>query len=324
VKRSSIVLSLWFTGFAAVAFAEGPATIVQKANRLYNKNNFDQALKLYNQAQGEAPETPEIEFDIGAAQYKKGDYPAAIASFEKACVTKDAQLEAKALYNIANCKYKMGLLKENTDLSATVALLRESLNYYKRSIELNPKDQDPKVNHELVERQLKLLLDKLRQEQEKQQKQEKGQGKEEKEQDKKQEGQQAGEQNKQGAQQERKDTSQQPPAGQEEERQPQQGQEKDEEKKGQPQGKQNGAEEQTKQPEGPSSAASSPKEPQKGEAQKKSASPSQQGGESAAQGQEMTEQEAQMLLDSYRQDEDNRGKLRDTGNRQLQGVDKDW
>ncbi len=185
--KKNIVLVLMgiacFLGFAAIAFAQGPATIVKRGNRRYTKNDFDQALKLYNQAQSAAPDSAEIDFDIGTAQYKKGDYQSAVSSFEKASATKDRDLEAKALYNIGNSKYKMGLLKENTNLAETVALMRESLDYYKRSIDLNSKDRDPKINHELVEKQLKVLLDKLK-EQEQNQKEQKGENKEEKEQNK--------------------------------------------------------------------------------------------------------------------------------------------
>ncbi|MCX5713644.1 MAG: tetratricopeptide repeat protein [Candidatus Omnitrophica bacterium] len=277
MKKNIFALVFWFLWLTAIAFAEEPATMVRKANRLYNKNDFDQALKLYNQAQSQAPERPEIDFDLGTAQYKKGDYQAAVDSFEKACVTKDKVLEAKALYNIGNSKYKMGLLKENTDLSQTVALLRESLDYYKRSIDLDPQDPDPKVNHELVEKQLKILLDKLKQLQEnqKQQKSEKKEEKEQAQEDKKGE-------EKQAEQQEQKKAEEKQAEEKQAEEKQAQGQEQQEQKK---------AEE---------------KQMEQGEKQ------------------EMTEQEAKMLLDSYRQDEDTQGKLRDTGNHQTQGADKDW
>ena len=108
---------------------------------------------------------------MGTALYKKEDYQKAIDSFTKALTSDDKKLEADALYNLGNCRYKLGKLKENTDLSSTVALLRESLDYYKRAVELDQKNTDARFNHEFVERELKVLLDKLKQQESNQDKQ---------------------------------------------------------------------------------------------------------------------------------------------------------
>jgi tetratricopeptide (TPR) repeat protein len=149
-------------------FADDSVTIVNQANNLYRQKKFDQAIKLYNQAQIKSPDSAEINYNIGIAWFKKEDYNAAISFLEKATASKDKILESKANFNIANAKYKLGRLKENTGLKETISLLRQSLDYYKRAIELDPQDQDAKINHELVEKELKILLDKLKQEQDQQ------------------------------------------------------------------------------------------------------------------------------------------------------------
>ena len=180
-------------GFYLLAFAEDGAGLVNKANSLYGQKKYDAAIKLYNEAQIKSPDSAEISYNIGIAQYKKGDYDLAISSFEKATASKDNILESKANFNIANAKYKQGKLKENTELKETVNLLRQSLDYYKRAIELNSKDEDARINHELVEKELKMLLDKLKQEQDKQQAQS-GQEKKEEQQGEQKQGSQGQEQ----------------------------------------------------------------------------------------------------------------------------------
>jgi len=167
-----LILIILQAGFISLgsylfSFADDSAGLVNKANSLYRQKKYDEAIKLYNQAQIKAPDSTGISYNIGIAQYKKGAYNAAISSLEKATVSKDKVLESKANYNIGNAKYKLGKLKENTDLKETVSLLRQCLDYYKRAIELNVKDEDAKINHELVEKELKTLLDKLKQEQDK-------------------------------------------------------------------------------------------------------------------------------------------------------------
>jgi len=138
---------------------------VKEANRLYKQGKLDEALQKYNDASVALPDSDILNFNMGTALYKKEDYEKAQDAFTKALTSDDKKLEADALYNLGNCKYKLGKLKENTDLSATVGLLRESLDYYKRAVELDQKNTDARFNHEFVERELKVLLDKLKQQQ---------------------------------------------------------------------------------------------------------------------------------------------------------------
>ncbi len=138
---------------------------VREANKLYKQGKLDEALQKYNDASVALPDSDIVNFNTGTALYKKEDYQKAIDSFTKALTSEDKKFEADALYNLGNCKYKLGKLKENTDLSATVGLLRESLDYYKRAVELDQKNTDARFNHEFVERELKVLLDKLKQQQ---------------------------------------------------------------------------------------------------------------------------------------------------------------
>ncbi len=145
-----------------LCYAVSVAKKVQKGNRLYEKGKFDEALKYYNEAQKNEPDSSIINFNIGTAWYKKGNYKKAIDFFVKSLTTERKKLESKANYNIANAKYKMGKRKINTDLSDTIKLYREALDYYKRAIDLDEKNIDAKYNHEFVEKELKVLLDRLK------------------------------------------------------------------------------------------------------------------------------------------------------------------
>ncbi len=284
-------------------FAEDGPGLVRKGNNSYKQKQYDQALKFYNEAQIKSPGTPEIEYNIGIAQYEKGDYPSAVESFEKATFSKDKVLESKANFNIANSKYRLGKLKENTDLQETVGLLRQSLDYYKRAVELNSKDMDSRINHELVEKELKRILDKLKQEQDKQ-KEQSGKDKESGEQDK------SGRQDSQRGEGKNQQNSRESP-----------GQEKKEEgDKGRQEAK-----------------ASSPEERKESGEDKQEAQPGQAGmknkenaaepssGQPADEAKEMSEKEAKMLLDGYRQDEGGAGRIEDRGKGgHAQEVLKDW
>jgi tetratricopeptide (TPR) repeat protein len=277
--------------FCSFSFADDNIGIVGRANSLYRQKKYDEAITLYNQAQIKSPDSCEINYNIGLAQYKKGEYNQAVSFFEKATFSKDTILESKANFNIANSKYKLGKLKENTELKETIRLLRQALDYYKRAIELNPKDRDPKINHELVERELKILLDKLKQEQDKQDKQKKESG-----QDK--DAQQA--QQEQGA------------SGREQKAEERKAEEqKTEEQK---------AEEQKVEKQKKEEA----QEADQAEEQKDNKGRQESEGDALDGTKEMSKEEANMLLEGYRQEENSSGKLEDTRRGTVGKVVKDW
>ncbi|MDD2703414.1 MAG: tetratricopeptide repeat protein [Candidatus Omnitrophica bacterium] len=271
--------------FCSFSFAEDGSGIVSRANNLYRQKKYDEAIKLYNQAQIKSPDSPEINYNIGTAQYKKGEYASAVGFFEKATFSKDKALESKANFNIANSKYKLGKVKENTELEETVSLLRQSLDYYKRAIDLNPADRDPKINHELVERELKMLLDKLKQEQDKQDKQKEESGQQDKNSQQSQQSQQEQEDSVRGQKAEEREAGEQKVEEQEKEAAQEADQAEDREEDG---------------------------------GQRESA------GHALEETKEMSQEEANMLLEGYRQEENSSGKLEDTRKGAVGRVLKDW
>jgi Ca-activated chloride channel family protein len=135
---------------------------VDEGNKLYEQGKYDEAVEKYSEARNDSPGSDIANFNLGAALYKKGQYREAIEAFTRALNTEDREIEEKAVYNMANSKYQLGSGQAEKDLNTTVALYREALDYYKRAMEIDEDDRDAKYNHELVERQLKVLLDRLK------------------------------------------------------------------------------------------------------------------------------------------------------------------
>lgn len=135
---------------------------IKDGNSYYKQGEYDKALEKYKAAGEASPDSDIANFNKGTAYYQKGQYQAAIDAFSKALNTEDKKTEADSTYNIANAKYKLGSSNVDRDINSAVGLYRESLDYYKRAIELDEGNRDAKYNHELVERKLKVLLDKLK------------------------------------------------------------------------------------------------------------------------------------------------------------------
>ena len=147
---------------AADCFAASPAGAIAKGNEFYRRGKFDDALGQYQKAGDDSGVSDIVNFNTGAAWYKKGDYEKAAQFFTRVLATDKKGLEAKAAFNLADSKLKSAVAKEKTDINGAINLLKDSLNHYAKTIELSPKDKDARYNYELTDKKLKLLIKRLK------------------------------------------------------------------------------------------------------------------------------------------------------------------
>jgi tetratricopeptide (TPR) repeat protein len=193
-----------------------PASIynnVREGNKLYEEERYDEAVEEYSKAGDGESDADILSFNTGAALYRQGKYEEATDAFTNALITEDKGLEAMANYNIANSKYRLGSLKAEEDMSEAVNLYRESLDHYKRAIELDEDNDDARYNHELVEKRLKVLLERMKSRQEEKKGEEEKEGEDRKE----AEEQQAGNTDKENGAEEQEPESAQAGTGNQEE-----------------------------------------------------------------------------------------------------------
>lgn len=291
-----------------------PHELVAQANKALTDGDTTKALHLYDEADKLLPDTPEIAYNKGIAEYRKGDYTKATELFTKALSTQDLALDAKARFNLGNCAYASAL-EQKEDLQAAIDKLGEAIVRYREALEADPNDIDARANIERAQLLIKYLIDqeKQRQEQEKQKQED---------QQKQDQSTQPSEDKQPSSQPESQPSSekqdQQKQDQQQQDQQKQQGEQQDQQKQDEgQQGEQEKQEGQKK--EGKPEAA----EPQSGE-QDKDQQQEQQQAVPATQ-QAMTPEEAQRLLQMIRDKEQQR---RDENARQMRiiqvPVDKDW
>ena len=255
-----------------VAYTQTEETGKNLEEALSVEQASEKDLEKYEKAVEDDPDSDIANYNLGTAYYRKGQYEKSIESFIKSLNTEDREIEAKAIYNMANSKYRMGSLQADKDLNIAIEHYKESLDYYRRAMELDESDRDAKYNHELVEKKLKILLDKMKNQQQQDQN---------KDQDKNSDKENQEGQNKEG-QQQKEDEEQQS---------------SDKEQSGEE--KENGADQ------------------EQGEQEMESA------GKEDGSSEQMSPEEARMLLEAYGQDE-----AREEVNQKLRGrhgeVLKDW
>lgn len=178
--------------FSAVTFAWGeeePAELVARANRLYGEEKFDKAELLYKDAQKVLPESPEINFNLGAVLYQQENYDEAEEYFSRALESADAsrQLRKRALYNFGNCAFQRGDKLLDSDLQKALESYRLSILRYQdvasrdefASAERDGKEdkteQDARFNIGVARLKIKDILDKLKQQEEQRKEQQKQQ-----------------------------------------------------------------------------------------------------------------------------------------------------
>ena len=283
----------------------------QSAESAYKKGDYTAAENQYQQAAAKDPQTAALQFNLGTAAYKNGQYDKALPAFQKTLETDQLPLQQQAYYNIGNTQYRVGAKTEKSQPQETIKTWQGAVASYDAALKLNANDPDAKFNRDFVQKKLD-ELQKQQQQKDQQQKQDQQKNKDQQNKDQSSKDQQ----NKDQQSKDQKDQSSgtqpkdQDKGKQDQPPQPDKkdanGQPKDQDKQPgnePPKDPQNGQDKQPAQlakndqkpPPTPGSAQPSPS-PQPGQEQQP---------QPEAQGQpgEMTPQEAKALLNSLKKDE---------------------
>ncbi|MGD8628967.1 MAG: tetratricopeptide repeat protein, partial [bacterium] len=114
---------------------------ISKGNQQYAENNNEAALENYMKAQGLDSTHAVPHFNAGDALYRMGKFPEGAHEFLKAAASETDSMAAMSYYNLGNSMMKASDLKS-------------AVEAYKRSLLMNPDDQDAKFNLELAMRMM--------------------------------------------------------------------------------------------------------------------------------------------------------------------------
>ena len=106
--------------------------------KAYQAGDFEKALKHFTDAQLNAPDQPEMLYNVADAYYKTGNFDAAVDHYRQVLETDNMDLKHKTLYNLGNAEFRRG--------NAETAI-----DHYKAALAIDPGDRLSRENLEFVQ-----------------------------------------------------------------------------------------------------------------------------------------------------------------------------
>jgi Ca-activated chloride channel family protein len=136
------------------------------ADDAYKKGDFVTAAREYAAAAQRSPKKPVLQFNVGTAAYRAGQFPQAAKAFQESIArapSGDAGRLADqqdAYYNLGNTLYRTGQKTEESDPQQTMQTWTQAVKAYETALQLRADDADSKYNRDLVKRKIQELKQK--------------------------------------------------------------------------------------------------------------------------------------------------------------------
>ena len=112
-----------------------------KGKKAYEEGHYDEARVYYEHVLKNRKKDDGAQFGLGVTAYQQKDMEIAARALNNAMNSDDKSLASKAMYNLGN------MFRDQQKME-------ESLALYRKAIELDPTDEDAKVNYELLKQVL--------------------------------------------------------------------------------------------------------------------------------------------------------------------------
>ena len=129
--------------------ADQAEVAVREGNTLYQAGQYEAALRQYEAAARELPDSSVIEFNRGNALFKSRDQEQALDRYLAALATDDPALASRAKYNIGVIKYRQALAAAQRNEDA-LTLAQAAIGYFRDSLRLDGGYADARYNLELA------------------------------------------------------------------------------------------------------------------------------------------------------------------------------
>ena len=138
----SLIAAGMTLGSSASVYAESLASKNKEGNRLYSEGKYEDAEKVYLDAQVQSPGRPEILYNLGNSLIKQKEYDQGLQALRQSMGKASEEIKRDSWFNAGNALFLMGNYKD-------------AVESFIQTLRLNPADQDAKHNLEMALRELK-------------------------------------------------------------------------------------------------------------------------------------------------------------------------
>lgn len=138
--------------FANAAFAN-VGNLNRRANRHFDRGEYEEALRLYDEALELAPTDGKLHMNRASALHRLGEYDEAERSLVDALANlsdRDRNTIADAHYNLGNTQFRQGEQMMSTDANRARESFSRAIENYINTLKLRPNDNDAKWNLQLA------------------------------------------------------------------------------------------------------------------------------------------------------------------------------
>src|SRR5213594_3254054 len=135
-------------GWAPPAAADQAASKNNEGNQLYEQKKYDEALRMYVDAQASRPGAPQLHYNIGNVLFRKKEYDKAIEEYRRAQASPDPVLSQAATFNRGNALLMQGR-PDDTDAKRNLEIALRLLDQKKKQQQQQKQQeqkQDPNKN----------------------------------------------------------------------------------------------------------------------------------------------------------------------------------
>jgi len=130
-----------------------PTKLFQQGNKALTEERFEEAINLYMEAAEAAPESAELQYNLGHAQYRTGSFIEAAGSYEfAASLTKTDSMRGRCWYNLGNCMVKIAEGLRADDPHAAASYCFQAAGIYRAALHYDAQLSDAAYNLEITQR----------------------------------------------------------------------------------------------------------------------------------------------------------------------------
>ncbi len=120
----------------------------------YDRGDYPGAMSEFGRQLQQRPDSPALNFDLGAAAYESGEYDKALQAFSQAVTSPDPALRGAAEYNLGNTLFQQGAALPESDKDHRVRAWKDAIQHYEQALKVNPQNKDAAYNRDVVRKLL--------------------------------------------------------------------------------------------------------------------------------------------------------------------------